>query len=203
MIYCSTSIACRTCRFACDKRQRCWVSEPIAWKPARNCISKASNHWLNRSKFDILSFLFRRLQENKLEMLDVQLFLKLRSLKILDISQNRLMPSLPRELFLSIYHIRGEIFIAIELCFALLFTRSILQMTLNWFTSAFASLHVQSIEVINLAHNKLRDLPNLQEQTELEELDLSKNELNSIRSDDFKHLRSLKTLRISENFIGK
>lgn len=50
----------------------------------------------------------RRLQENKLESLDAQLFLKLRSLKILDISQNQLLSSLPHELFQSIYHIRGE-----------------------------------------------------------------------------------------------
>lgn len=54
-----------------------------------------------------------------------------------------------------------------------------------------------------MAHNKLRQIPNLQEQTELEELDISKNEINIIRSNDFKHLRNLRTLRLSENFIGK
>lgn len=58
-------------------------------------------------------------------------------------------------------------------------------------------------EVINLAHNKLRDLPNLQEQTELEELDVSKNEIRIVRSSDFKHLKSLRTLRLCENLIGK
>jgi Leucine-rich repeat (LRR) protein len=57
--------------------------------------------------------------------------------------------------------------------------------------------------VINLAHNKLRDLPNLNEQIKLEELDISKNEIHTISSDDFKQLKKLKTLRLSENFIGK
>jgi hypothetical protein len=66
----------------------------------------------------------RRLQENRLENLDAQLFLKLRSLKILDISQNRFSPSLPHELFQSIYHLKGERFIASELLALLpLFTR--------------------------------------------------------------------------------
>lgn len=60
---------------------------------------------------------FRRLQENKLESLDAQLFLKLRSLKILDMSQNQLASFLPLELFQSSYHVRGEWkFIANELC---------------------------------------------------------------------------------------
>lgn len=57
--------------------------------------------------------------------------------------------------------------------------------------------------MINLAHNKLRDLPNLQEQTELEELDLSKNEISAINSNNFAYQKNLKTLRLSENFIGK
>jgi len=47
----------------------------------------------------------RRLQENQLETLDGQIFLKLRSLRILDISQNRL-SSLAPDLFQSIYHIK-------------------------------------------------------------------------------------------------
>lgn len=46
-------------------------------------------------------------------------------------------------------------------------------------------------------------MPNLQEQTELEELDLSKNEFHVLSSDDFKYLKKLKTLRLSENFISK
>jgi Leucine-rich repeat (LRR) protein len=49
----------------------------------------------------------RRLQENNLQRLDAQLFLKLRSLKILDMSSNQLSSSLPTELFQSIYHIKG------------------------------------------------------------------------------------------------
>jgi Leucine-rich repeat (LRR) protein len=61
---------------------------------------------LNRLK-NFLQCFCRRLQENKLETLDPQLFLKLRSLKILDISQNQLL-SLPHELFQSIYYMRSE-----------------------------------------------------------------------------------------------
>ena len=61
-----------------------------------------------------LHFNHRRLQENKLQSLDSQLFLKLRSLKILDMSQNQLSLSLPHELFQSIYHLKGEKFIACE-----------------------------------------------------------------------------------------
>lgn len=52
---------------------------------------------------------FRRLQENNLQRVDNQLFLKLRSLKILDVSINHLSNALPLELFQSIYHIKGNV----------------------------------------------------------------------------------------------
>lgn len=156
----------------------------------------------------------RRLQENKLESLDAQLFLKLRSLKILDISQNQLLSSLPLELFQSIYHIRGERVDLLQSNFALccprIFTTSPLRCIRTKPLSHvslphFASIRVQLIvhKVINIAHNKLSRMPNLQEQTELEELDLSKNEFHVLSSDDFKYLKKLKTLRLSENFISK
>lgn len=58
-------------------------------------------------------------------------------------------------------------------------------------------------EVINLARNKLRILPNLVEQAELEEFDISKNEVQIVGSSSFKQQKKLKTLRLSENFIGK
>lgn len=58
-------------------------------------------------------------------------------------------------------------------------------------------------KVINLARNKLKDLPNLQEQVELEEFDMSKNKIRVVGSNDLKQLKKLKTLRLSENFIGK
>lgn len=57
--------------------------------------------------------------------------------------------------------------------------------------------------MINLAHNKLENLPNLQEQVELEEFDISKNKIRVVGSNDLKQLKKLKTLRLSENFIGK
>lgn len=103
----------------------------------------------------------RRIQENRLEGIDGQLFLKLRSLQILDLSHNRI-SDLPTEVFQSIYHVR----------------------------------------VMKVSNNKLRHLPNLQEQTELSELDVSKNEIHSISHDDLRQLRRLKTLQLSENFIG-
>lgn len=56
--------------------------------------------------------------------------------------------------------------------------------------------------VINLSHNRLNKLPRLQEQSEMEELDVSRNKLSAIESDDLVQLKSLKTLRLSENFIG-
>jgi Leucine-rich repeat (LRR) protein len=56
--------------------------------------------------------------------------------------------------------------------------------------------------VINLSHNRLNKLPRLQEQSEMEELDVSTNKLSAIESDDLMQLKSLKTLRLSENFIG-
>lgn len=75
---------------------------------------------------------------------------------------------------------------------------------LNWFIfSTHATSCRIDLEVINLARNKLRDLPNLQEQVELEELDVSKNEIRVVGSNSLKELKNLKTLRLSENFIGK
>jgi Leucine-rich repeat (LRR) protein len=135
--------------------------------------------------------------------LDAQLFLKLRSLKILDLSQNRLLSSLPHELFQSTYHLKGEKrFIATELLVLFrLFARFICFKLIYLFTHA-NSCRID-FEVINLARNKLRDLPNLQEQVELEELDISKNEIRVVGSNSFKQLKNLKTLRLSENFIGK
>lgn len=56
--------------------------------------------------------------------------------------------------------------------------------------------------VINLSHNRLNKLPRLQEQSEMEELDVSRNKLSAIESEDLMQLKSLKTLRLSENFIG-
>lgn len=56
--------------------------------------------------------------------------------------------------------------------------------------------------VINLSHNRLNKLPRLQEQSEMEELDVSRNKLSAIESDDLMQLKSLKTLRLSENLIG-
>jgi hypothetical protein len=58
-------------------------------------------------------------------------------------------------------------------------------------------------KVINLAHNTLSALPHLQEQSEIEELDVSKNEICVIGSNHLKHVKSLKTLRLSENLIGE
>lgn len=56
--------------------------------------------------------------------------------------------------------------------------------------------------VINLSHNRLNKLPRLQEQSEMEELDVSRNKLSAIESEDLMQLKSLKTLRLSENLIG-
>lgn len=46
-------------------------------------------------------------------------------------------------------------------------------------------------------------MPNLQEQSELEELDVSKNEISFIKSSDLRTLKNLKSLRLSENVIGR
>lgn len=56
--------------------------------------------------------------------------------------------------------------------------------------------------VINLSHNRLTKLPTLQEQSELGELDVSRNKISEINSNELTQLKSLKTLRLSENFIG-
>lgn len=56
--------------------------------------------------------------------------------------------------------------------------------------------------VINLSHNRLTKLPTLQEQSEMEELDVSRNKINEIDDNELTQLKSLKTLRLSENFIG-
>ena len=104
-------------------------------------------HLCSRSKISSnFSCFCRRLQENRLESFDAHLFLKLRSLKILDISQNRLMSSLPLDLFQSIYHLKGERFTAIELVCLSLFTRFyLLAITLNWFMCTPTLFRVESI----------------------------------------------------------
>lgn len=56
--------------------------------------------------------------------------------------------------------------------------------------------------VINFSNNKLRKLPFLLEQSELEELDISKNEINSLDSKELFELGKLKTLRFSENSLS-
>lgn len=56
--------------------------------------------------------------------------------------------------------------------------------------------------VINFSNNKLEKLPLLLEQSELEELDISKNEICAIDNKDLFELKKLKTLRLSENSLG-
>lgn len=56
--------------------------------------------------------------------------------------------------------------------------------------------------VINFSNNKLNKLPLLLEQSELEELDISKNEICAIDNKDLFELKKLKTLRLSENSLG-
>jgi Leucine-rich repeat (LRR) protein len=63
--------------------------------------------------------------------------------------------------------------------------------------------YLYNSKVINFQHNKLAKLPWLLEQSELEEIDISKNELHSIDDAELAELKSLRTLRLSENFIGK
>lgn len=138
----------------------------------------------------------RRLQENKLEKLDSHLFLKLRSLRILDLSQNQL-SSLPPELFQSIYHIKGE-----HHGINFIDTRRYCCCSLHLLSVSLHLTCLFSILVINFSQNKLPTIPTLQEQTKLEDLDVSRNEIRFISSDDFKYLRSLRYLRVSENFIG-
>lgn len=92
-------------------------------------------------------------------------------------------------------------FIAAELCCVVLFTPfNAIKLIYSYTCSAMCSI---DCEVINLAHNKLNELPSLQEQTDLEELDVSKNEIHVVSGNDFKHLKNLRTLRLSENFISK
>jgi len=58
------------------------------------------------------------------------------------------------------------------------------------------------LSVINFSNNKLNKLPLLLEQSELEELDISKNEISVIDNKDLFELKKLKTLRVSENSLG-
>ena len=58
------------------------------------------------------------------------------------------------------------------------------------------------LSVINFSNNKLNKLPLLLEQSELEELDISKNEICVIDNKDLFELKKLKTLRLSENSLG-
>ena len=58
------------------------------------------------------------------------------------------------------------------------------------------------LSVINFSNNKLNKLPLLLEQSELEELDISKNEICAIDNKDLFELKKLKTLRLSENSLG-
>lgn len=73
----------------------------IAYQPCKSSIIVPT--------FNIMRKCFSRLQENNLQRIDNQLFLKLRSLKILDVSINHLSNALPLELFQSIYHIKGNV----------------------------------------------------------------------------------------------
>jgi Leucine-rich repeat (LRR) protein len=58
------------------------------------------------------------------------------------------------------------------------------------------------LSVINFSNNKLNKLPLLLEQSELEELDISKNEICVIDNKDLFEVKMLKTLRLSENSLG-
>ncbi|KAG5682188.1 hypothetical protein PVAND_011556 [Polypedilum vanderplanki] len=146
---------------------------------------------------------------NQLKTLHKDSFRTLTHLTLLDLSRNRL-EFLPNDLLLdldslsnlrlqenSLHGLDAQLFLKLRSLKFLDISFNQLSVTLP--VELFQSIY--HVQVINFQHNKLEKIPWLLEQSELEEVDISKNRLHSIDDIELAELKSLKTLRLSENFI--
>ncbi|CAG9803863.1 unnamed protein product [Chironomus riparius] len=150
------------------------------------------------------------LSYNELTTLHRDTFRGLTHLTILDLSRNRL-NFLPNDLLLdldslstlrlqenNLQRVDNQLFLKLR-------SLKILDVSINHLSNALPLELFQSIyhiKVINFSNNKLNKFPLLLEQSELEELDISKNEICAIDNKDLFELKKLKTLRLSENSLA-
>ncbi|KAL7032764.1 hypothetical protein ACKWTF_007392 [Chironomus riparius] len=151
------------------------------------------------------------LSYNELTTLHRDTFRGLTHLTILDLSRNRL-NFLPNDLLLdldslstlrlqenNLQRVDNQLFLKLR-------SLKILDVSINHLSNALPLELFQSIyhiKVINFSNNKLNKFPLLLEQSELEELDISKNEICAIDNKDLFELKKLKTLRLSENSLAE